>query len=390
MTEAAVDRARSCLGGDVDWRYLLAAAREHAVLPLVARNVRLHLAGSVSQEAHELMTNASCRCMQRNLALTAELVRIWSLLRKAGVEIIPFKGPTLALLAYGDLSLRMFADLDILVKEADVDRAVEALFADGYTLEYEFTPRQGRGYRAAECALQLRHAGRDSTVELHWLLTERYLSVDLRIDELWQRSGHIQVGRLTMKSLAPEDLFLYLCVHGSKHRWERLEWLCSVAALAQSNPNIRWDEIERRARDCGAERMLRLALLLARNLLSMPLPPALREAVENDSAVARLAAEAANSLLHSDPAPAPIKTNRGEWYLYLLRVRERWRDKLRILAYSSLRRPHPTSRELILLPPSVDFLYYVLRPARLLSVTLWAALRRAAGGETASASPPRN
>jgi hypothetical protein len=374
MKPAAISQVRDWLCADVEWNYLVSKAQQHAVLPLVTRNLQAHFRDLLPEAATSMLAGASWEGMRRNLALTGEMFRMLGLFAKAGIEVIPFKGPTLAVAAYGDLSLRMFADLDILVSEQDLDTAVKALVADGYALEYALTPKQDRLYRKTECALQLRNSGRNSVVELHWLLTERYLSIDLQIAGLWQRRTRTQIGQRAVMSLSPEDLFLYVCVHGSKHRWERLEWLCSVAAVAHSNPHMNWPAIADRARACGTERILHLALLLARNLLDMPLPEGLRADVEADTIAAHLAEEtavaffSAHGQLHQD-------ANRGEWYLYLVRIRERWRDKLRILVYSSLRLPHPTAHEIVRLPSKLDFLYYILRPARLVGATVWAAMR---------------
>ena len=377
MHSCAVAEVRDSLGPALDWFYLLDQAQHHAVLPLVARNVQLHFQDLAPEEASRFLTEAAWEGMRRNMVLTAELLRIESLFEKAGIQGIPFKGPALAMQAYGDLALRMYADLDILVREQDLDGAVSALLSDGYKLEYALTPKQERIYRKRECALQLRHAARKSVVELHWLLTERYLSIDLQIGELWDRCRRMRIGPKPMLTLSPEDLFLYICVHGSKHRWERLEWLCSVAAVATANPEMQWEAVRRRARSSGTERMLNVSLLLVRDLLGMPVPEAVRDTVERDSAAAHLAEEMSATIFCMERRDSQQQMNRGDWYLYLLRMRERWQDKLRILVYSSLRLPHPSSREIIRLPSKLDFLYYILRPARLVGATVWAAMRHA-------------
>jgi hypothetical protein len=380
MTPAAVTMAREYLEREIDWNHIVSQAQHHAVLPLVNQNLQAHFPEMVPKPVLRFLNEASRHCQWRNLVFTGELLRILALLEKLGIEAIPFKGPSLAIMAYGNISLRMFADLDILIREKDLTRAREALLADGYIAKFTLTPNQERNYQKSECALQLCHPGRGTVVELHWLLTERYLSIHLPIAEFWQRSSAARIGQRTAKALAPEDLFLYLCVHGGKHQWERLEWLCGVAEVAAANPGMDCRAIAARARAWGIERMLNLALLLANNLLAMPLPEALRAGAEKDLAAARLAEQTAAALFSGELPSADHGANRGDLYLYLLRMRERLPDKVRILAYSSLRLPHPCSHEFVRLPAKLAFLYYVLRPARLLSATLWAAFRYAAMG----------
>ncbi len=359
---------------EIDWHALIARAQEHAVLLLVHQNFRTHFSHLIPKSVMQFLHEASSHYQRRNLALTGELFRILAMLEAMGIEAIPFKGPALAMTAYGSLSLRMFADLDILIRDEDLDRSREALIASGYVAEFTFTEKQERNYRKAECAVQLRHPERNSVVELHWRLTERYLSIDFEMDQIWQRRSETRIQQRLLKSMAPEDLFLYVCVHGSKHHWERLEWLCCVTELAAANPSVDWMTISERARRYGIERVLNMALLLAQDLLDMPLPEQLKARAQADVAARRLAEEAAAELISEGSRTGREHMNRGDWYLNLLRMRERWSDRLRILAYSSVRLPHPDSREFVNLPAKLDFLYYVLRPVRLVGSTLWTAL----------------
>src|SRR5262249_28128936 len=96
------------------------------------------LCGSFSQACPEgiadrlrafLRVNAS-----RNLLLAHELLRVIDLLGANGIRAIPYKGPLLASQVYGDLGLRLFSDLDILVHEWDYHiRIPEVLFANGWS-----------------------------------------------------------------------------------------------------------------------------------------------------------------------------------------------------------------------------------------------------------------
>ncbi len=181
--------SRLCRAG-LDWEFLLREARRHSVLPLLDRGLRLHDGTRPPAPVRELL-RAACRLTQRrNLALTAELLRILAALEDAGIAAVPFKGPVLAALAYGDLALRPFGDLDVLVRERDMARARAALVKRGYLPEFAFSAAGERAFRKAECALQFRHAGRDVVLELHWRLTERYLSVHLPVEHCgsgWRR-----------------------------------------------------------------------------------------------------------------------------------------------------------------------------------------------------------
>jgi hypothetical protein len=59
----------------------------------------------------------------RNEFLAQELVKINQLMADNGIEMLNWKGPALAVQAYGDLSLRQFRDLDTFVKKEDLSKA---------------------------------------------------------------------------------------------------------------------------------------------------------------------------------------------------------------------------------------------------------------------------
>ena len=70
-----------------------------------------------------------------------------------------------------------------------------------------------------------------------------------------------------MLALAPEDSLLILCVHANKHQWSRLGWICDIAEMLRSHPDLNWPVVMEQARMLRSERMLLLGLLLARESL---------------------------------------------------------------------------------------------------------------------------
>ena len=71
---------------------------------------------------------------RKNLKFTAELFRILDCLEANSIPAIPLKGPVLAETVFGDLALRDFSDLDVLVHAHDVLRAKGALQSLDYSV----------------------------------------------------------------------------------------------------------------------------------------------------------------------------------------------------------------------------------------------------------------
>src|SRR6185503_3654700 len=101
--------------GEVDWEYVFQLARRHSVVPLVYLQLERHAPDLVPQPFLAKLKKHYIENSARNTVLTAELCRLISLFAAAGIEAIPYKGPVLSLFAYGDVALRRFVDLDVIV-----------------------------------------------------------------------------------------------------------------------------------------------------------------------------------------------------------------------------------------------------------------------------------
>jgi hypothetical protein len=298
-------------------------------------------------------------------------------LSASGIRAVPFKGPALAVEAYGNLGGRSFCDLDILVQPKDLIRAAQILSGLGYNSDVDPATPAGAAYTRSECALQFQNAT-PIVLELHWHLVEHGFSCPIDMPGLWARLSETNLLNQTVPTLAAEDLLLYLCLHGTKHQWERLEWICSLAELIRSHPELNWTDVISRAVEWRCTRTLHLGLYLAGSLLGASIPLAIRFAVMADSAAIRLAAKVQDSLFtESDPTPG--KSKRIAHYRFLFQSRERLADKLRIAFRSGVRTPHPESQELFSLPGHLQFLYYILRPLRIMgqySLVAWRSYRK--------------
>ncbi len=160
-----------------------------------------------------------------------------------------------------------------------------------------------------------------------------------------------------MNSLSCEDLLLLLCFHGGKHGWEKLIWLADVAELMVSNPHLDWEYVRDQARRAGGLRMLLLGVVLANRLLGTTIPRDLDQPLARDPTVERIANGISRNLVRGEH-PTYVKSQ-----LYLLRVRERWQDRLRYVVQFTFTAT-PEEWKIIDLPPSLSVLYRFLRVLR--------------------------
>jgi hypothetical protein len=353
-------RLDALLRGPVDWDAVTRVARAHGLVPLVERQLANVALPAVPRRLLEALREQCRVTTRRNLLLMAELLRLLEDFGRAGVPVVPFKGPVLAMTVYGDLGLREFFDLDLLLRPSDVPRAREVLRARGYLPRFELTPAQERVLLRRHYELPFVHAGDGTVVELQWRIGPRHFALPLDVDHLRRPLVYPTLLGHKVPSLAPEDLLLILCVHGTKHLWRRLGWVVDVAETLRAHPEIDWPVLLRTARRLGGERMLLLGLALARDLLGSGIPEPALARLDAEPVVATLADRCVEAVC----MPAPKAASLVEASAFHLRARERPWDRVRYVAGLTLATT-PGDWEIASLPGWLFLLYYPLRLVRL-------------------------
>ncbi len=340
----------------IDWNYFFQLARRHAVVPLVYRQLK----NLVPSEQLKTFKQYHQENSARNVLLTAELCRLIELFATKGIEAIPYKGPVLSLLAYDHLALRCFVDLDVIVKKEDVARARDLLLTDGYTLSKPLTHEQQKLLLRTQHNLQFVKDNRRLIVELHWEVAPHLFASTVQTDTLWQHLVPFELNGTQIKTLSTDDLLFSLCVHGSRHLWERLGWICDVAELI-SRREVNWTALLDRAAKADNERMFLLGLHLAEILLQAPVPLEVKRRCEADKRLGPLADSIVEHLFNgAEHVPATS----GEIFKYNLSVRKSFGARTRYLVH--MLRPTDGDVGSHSLPPRLSFAYYLVRPFRLL------------------------
>jgi hypothetical protein len=373
------ERIRTLLQEDIDWAYLIQTAAQHGVMPLLYQSLNTTCPEVVPKAIlNQLRNHFHCN-VAHNLLLTSELLKLLNFFKDHNIPVIPFKGPVLAASAYGNLALRQFCDLDILVHERDFLKARDLLISQGgYQRRYLlFDTHDNPLVKSSNEYSLTRNDGR-VCVDLHQSITARhFFSFPLDFDRLWQRLEPVSLTNTTVLNLQSEDLFLILCVHGSKHLWERLGWICDIAELTRSHQEIDWSGLIEQAKKLGCERMLWLGLSLASSLLGATLPQTVYQKIQADEECQSLTTQVRQRLfLKTDSLTQGFSWSQLGFHF---RMMERLEDKIHFCigslwrwVFVPIRRPilyiiQPTFRdqEFLPLPRSFYFLYYFIRPIRL-------------------------
>jgi hypothetical protein len=408
---AHADRIRKLLSTPLDWQRMLRLVDHHRVVPQ-AYAALAALQHEVPAEQLAALRSRYQDNARKTLWFSAELQRVTSHLESAGIRTLAHKGPALALALYGEVTRRQFSDLDFLTLREDMPKAKAALLELGYSCGPDLRQNNEQAYIASGCGYVSHSPAGRNLLDLQWRIVPHFYSIAFDEAAFFDRAEEIDLGMEggcprpsecqplvlsnsreaaaecnpqrkrwlesetlsspsgakdnprpglgnRVRTLCREDLLLVLCVHAAKHAWVQLSWLCDIAQLAMSN-KLDWNSIQNEARRLGIERIVAVNLYLAHKLLSAPVPAQIQKRLQEDPSTVRLANEVARIIERS----THYDTDSMPYFRLMLRLRERWQDRARLLCRLTFT-PSVSEWSAVQLPKHLQHLYRLVRLSRL-------------------------
>ena len=368
------DRILKLVSSTPDWDTVLRIAKHHRLIPQLYEGLRGARAEDIlPPDFLQRLRKLYDANVRQTFRLTRDLVRVLRHFEARGIPVLPYKGPVLATILYGDFTQRQFADLDLLVHPSDVERSKAALIELGYTPGFSLTPVEEKKYLKAGNEYAFDATDARNVVELQWQILPRFYSIEFDIAGFFERSAEVDVSGYCARTLCAEDLLLVLCVHAAKHAWAELSLVADIAGVVQSQ-SINWGAVCDQAGQLGVRRIVGLNLKLAHILLGTALPPSILEEVERDAAVNSLTQKILPVLINS----TQVDTESISYFRLMLEIRECWRDRVRFL-WRLIVTPNMGEWSVVRLPARLFPLYQVVRICRLAGRFLgflWLLMRR--------------
>jgi hypothetical protein len=349
-------RIRAILGHGIDWERLLQLAQHHGLVPLLYRRLSTAVETSHSASLEALRQQDKVNAHQ-TLWLTLDLLAIHRHLAARGLEVLPYKGPVLAESLYGNVGLRQFSDLDLLVRSHDLPRIKADLAELGYEPGLRLTQAAERAYLKSGYEYTFDGANGRNLLEIKWRILPQFYSIGFDVDDFFQRAVAVTVQGQSLRTLCDQDLMLVLCVHAAKHAWTQLSWLCDIVQLARSR-SLDWAALQAQAARLGIARIVAVTFLLAHKLLGASLPPVPDE--PKDAAAHALA----QRILEVIVADVEFDMESIRYFRLMTDLRERWQDRAAFL-WRLCVTPGAGEWSAIRLPGPLFPLYRVVRGFRL-------------------------
>lgn len=357
-----VQALRSILNGEtmnsfperLNWNSFLKTAIHHRLLPVINQTLMHWESSPVPVPVQAEIQRLTQQSMLRMLLLSGEICRITTACKQAELPFIFLKGPVLAQKLYGDLSLRISSDIDLLVPLKKLERAEYVLKEMGYEKTDYFSTLLN-DWKWRHHHLTFYHPKSKVKVELHWRMHPGP-GKEESFANLWNRRAEAVMGKIRVPMLGNDDLFVFLTLHGTRHGWSRLRWLHDIHYLCALE--LDWEKIKKLLGPhlpAGAA-----ALLLTERFFLTRLP---KEA-ENWDTTGKSLRIAKKTLfywqqlveLHQEPMVQGV----SEYHHRYLQLQMPFRQK--VLTLLSTLYPYPEDTACLALPQKLSFFYFPMRP----------------------------
>lgn len=197
---AALDNRMSGIAIDeADIIPVISIAKKQAIMPVLLAGLKnLGYGFLISKDLDKLEAKSSFDYIQRKESLR----EISQALDAASIDYIPLKGAALRDL-YPNPCMRTSSDIDVLVRENDLDSAIEAL-EKHTSFKYYM-----KGHHDAHLVNQRLH------LELHFSLLTNLDELDSVLQKSWENAHKTEVG--SCYAFSPEYQLFYITAHAAKH-----------------------------------------------------------------------------------------------------------------------------------------------------------------------------
>jgi hypothetical protein len=241
----------------LEWDVLLRSAIKQGIAALLYQRVKN--LDSIPKDILATLSKAYYTNLLRNFSYYQELSEIIKQLHDNEIEVIVLKGAYLAKTVYESDALRFIGDMDLMVKPADLSKTQNLLLQLGYKQKkHNLTDFKKQGA---------------FNIDLHWNFHfTPNTPFKINPEMLWQAAQSCTIGNIKALSLSPEDLLFHVCSHAAyANNFGSMRFLYDIQKTI-AHYEIDWNLLFKRASEWKAEKVVYLALYIAKDCLAAEVP----------------------------------------------------------------------------------------------------------------------
>ena len=154
----------------MDWNYILECSERQGISPLFYWNLKkINNSKYVPPEVMKSLEKMYYSNLARNMLLYDELSKILTAFKKVGIDTIVLKGAFLAEEIYKNIGLRPMSDIDLLIKEKDLQKAKNELTKLMYFASIYFQRNCMNNFKRYYIMnYRFVHKNKKIDIDLHW------------------------------------------------------------------------------------------------------------------------------------------------------------------------------------------------------------------------------
>jgi hypothetical protein len=304
-------------GNEINWDDLYSEAELHSVKPQLAKLISSLDTTLVPEEFRVRLNLAHQANLYLQMSYASEFIRLNKILNESGILVVPFKGFWLAGEFYSNLADRESIDIDLFIRENDLERIAFIMINEGYQPQPDFLPYSidrikksfhEYNFDRFEGDVRLFH------VEFHWRMSTEVYGMDIRLEDL---SSEIVKGKLQGHEIdvftPSANLLLTVMHHGGKDLFRELKQVLDIAMILKNNNRINWKLLLDEADRFNIRNLVLVAVLLASEISGAEIPAGIIEITRSEKII-KLTESRMRFLAEMSEGKSGIRLGLNRWF----------------------------------------------------------------------------
>ncbi len=212
-----------------DHQAILKAATQHHVIGLIQHSLSTHSSLHI-EFINQLKKKHQANLVRTLMQLTC-LLKLYKLAAIHQLRMLCIKGVILSYQLYDDIGIRTSNDIDIMVSNTDILKIDAILEQLGFKGQYNLKAmKQKKLQKVLSVVNEMTYYNPETqiVIDVHYQLMHSHIRF-YSFEELWEKRQLIKLPNgESVYTLSKEHMWIYLCVHGSSHGFQRLQWLLDI------------------------------------------------------------------------------------------------------------------------------------------------------------------
>ena len=268
----------------LNWDYVMEYSIRHDIQPLLYWNLyQIDTEKEVPEKFMAILKKGYYRNVLRNMYIYDELGIVLNAFKDSGINVIVLKGAFLAEIVYKNIGLRSLHDIDLLIRNEDLQKVKKELAELGYDIPVHPTRLHEILNDQLDINKEIHFTNQEKKIliDIHWDIIPSDIPLKIDINKFWNNAQSIKIAGIETLTLAVEDLLFHLVLHLDKHMDDncssvapfQFKGFCDVAEVIKYyDGNINWKYLVQSSKNYRIEEEMYQILYIVNKFFGILLP----------------------------------------------------------------------------------------------------------------------